>query len=202
MRKIYFILLVILLFLSFLFVGCQEKNVKEPPPVESTVMTTTPVPSQPITATPTIAPEDEPITVPLITADMLNLTGIDKALFDGAVAFLGRQTDNAAKMTIPYIGIFGQYEMDGKTNVVCHVGLKHFMYDPEKTAMIFDGTIITYGLAILTVNEDGDYICDSFVLAGDGAAEAKDVTAFCGPLTELPSQIYDGLKYRHKGTVL
>ena len=98
-------------------------------------------------------------------------------------------------MTIPYIGVFGQYESSGKTHLVCHVGLKHLTYNDDKTALLWDGTIIAYGKAVLIKEGDGSYACESFTLAGDSASESKDLKEFCGPLTDLPNDIYAGLDY-------
>ena len=217
MKKASILLLPVSLTLAAMLVGCQENpasvpvspplvevpaesNTLEslsPPQIETPDGNDTPLPSETQPPPQTIEPSqtNESTALPLITADMIGMEGMDKALFDGAVAFLGRQSANPEKMTIPYVGIFGQYESDGKINVVCHVGLEHFCYNEAKTALVRDGTIITFGRAILTGNDDGTYSCDDFVLAGDGAAEAKDLREFCGPLTGLPDEIYNGIKY-------
>lgn len=193
MKKIAILLPFVFLLLALL-TGCQKN-----PSLESNSSSTVDSPNQSGSSLPSqpIGPSQaaEPAALPMITADMLGLEGMDKALFDGAVAFLGRQTNDPEKMTIPYIGIFGQYESDGKINLICHVGLKHFAYNDDRTALIFDGAIIAYGKAVLTKEDDGAYTCISFTLAGDGAAEVKDLKEFCGPLTELPDEIYAGLDY-------
>lgn len=193
-------LLIIFVIFAAMFFGYQELTTLEPASpqqVEVSCEKDTPLPIESQNSVQTTGPShtNEATTLPLITADMIGVEGMDRALFDGAVVFLGQQADDSEKLIIPYIGVFGQYESDGKINVVCHVGLEYFCYNEKKTALIWDGTIITYGRAVLTENDDGVYRCDAFTLVGDGAAEAKDLQEFCGPLTELPDEIYNGKKY-------
>ena len=107
MKKIAILLPFVFLLLALL-TGCQKN-----PSLESNSSSTVDSPNQSGSSLPSqpIGPSQaaEPAALPMITADMLGLEGMDKALFDGAVAFLGRQTNDPEKMTIPYIGIFGQY---------------------------------------------------------------------------------------------
>ena len=198
-KQVALLLLMSIVFVA-MFSGCKENTTSEsnlPPSGEVLSGGEPSYPEQFQNSNQTIEPSqtDKENRLPLITADMVGLDGMDKALFDGAVEFFGRQADDPERMTIPYIGIFGQYESDGKINVVCHVGLEHFCYNEEKTKLIPDGTIITYGKAVLTKNNEGAYTCDNFLLVGDGASEAHDLREFCGPLTELPDEIYDGKDY-------
>lgn len=132
--------------------------------------------------------------VEYVSADYLGLSGIDAALFDGAKDLWPPITSSRTIISLPYIGSFGDYTEDGLLHIVCHVGIERFEYHAESNSLSRDGSMITYGLAILEETY-GTYQCVSFELVAEGASEAESLKQFCGPLTDLPEKIYNGLKY-------
>lgn len=128
-----------------------------------------------------------------LTADVMRLTGLDAELFEGAID-LWPSLSTKEMVTLPYIGIFGQYYKDGFLHAVCHVGLERFVFNPETKALVANGSMITYGHAILDVS-DSEYRLVTFEVVNEGENEAEALLRFCGPLTELPSKIYEGIGY-------
>lgn len=64
--------------------------------------------------------------------------------------------------------------------------------DDSSRSLMYAGTKMTYGRAILVQDENGGYSCEAFELLGDGEGWSEKLREYCGPLTELPSAIMDG----------
>ena len=130
-------------------------------------------------------------TAPSMTPEMLNLNSIDTALFYGALT-QDLPYRSGKGVTLPFVGVYTQYEEDGLTYVVCHVRYMRYVYNSAFTILLTKGTTETDALAVLSVEEDGSYACESFTLARDDSLFYPDLVDFCGPLVDLPDKIISG----------
>ncbi len=129
--------------------------------------------------------------IPKATAEMFDLTPLDTALFDGALT-QDMPYSSGAGVTFPYVGIYDQYEENGKLYVICSVAYVRYDADAVTKSLTFAGTSKTYGRAVLEKNEDGSYVCDAFDLVGEGEGYGKKLHEFCGPLADLADKILNG----------
>lgn len=174
MKKTSVLLLFVFLLIFALITGCQENPTPEsssPSPVAS--------PDMPVSS------------VPDATAEMFGLSPMDTALFEGALT-QDVPYSSGAGVTLPSVGIYDQYEQDGKLNVICFISYQRYDADANTMTLTSAGTSNTYGRAIL-IEKDGTYTCDSFDLVGEDALTEKDLREFCGDqLVELPDKIING----------
>lgn len=129
------------------------------------------------------------------SADMFDLSEFDRALCEGALsASTAQNNEKNHTAIIPQIGVYEQYQEDGKLYVICSCEYYHcYKLDPaaaDYNASEF-GTSSRYGRAVLIENSDGSYTCESFEVTGSGD-ELEQLKDLCGPLTDLPRQIMDG----------
>lgn len=129
--------------------------------------------------------------IPNATAEMFDLSPIDTALFEGALT-QDVPYSSGAGVTLPLVGIYGQYEQGGKLYVICFISYQRYNADANTMTLTSAGTSNTYGRAILS-EKDGTYTCDSFDLVGEDESIEKNLREFCGDqLIELPSKIING----------
>ena len=119
-----------------------------------------------------------------ITVD--NRMGISKAELEHMPYSSGRG------VTFPYVGIYDTYNNEETTNYICYVAYMRYDIDDSSRSLMYAGTKMTYGRAILVQDENGGYSCEAFELLGDGEGWSEKLREYCGPLTELPSAIMDG----------
>lgn len=94
--------------------------------------------------------------------------------------------------TDSYVGIYDTYNNEETTNYICYVAYMRYDIDDSSRSLMYAGTKMTYGRAILVQDENGGYSCEAFELLGDGEGWSEKLREYCGPLTELPSAIMDG----------
>lgn len=141
---------------------------------------------------PDIEPDAEPenqaedaagLVFPNPRSEQFDLSEQDAVLFDAAVAARNR-TPNS-DICIPEIAVYGTYEEDGHTALVCQV-CYHFYYGCDGTEYYSDlGGMQVAAKAVLARDSDGVLQCLSFTLPPDGAGSSVWAEDFCGPLTTL-----------------
>lgn len=181
------------LFLTLLLTACTQNSPSETPSVlETSGLEQEIVPSsQDLSPSePNTLPEAEgqekaetALVFPNPCSAQFDLSQQDAALFDAAVAAKNRTPDSS--ICIPEIAIYGTYEDEGQTIVVCQVYYR-FYYGCDGTETYTDyGAMQAPAKAVLTRDSAGTLQCISFTLAPDGAGTVDWAEDFCGPLTEL-----------------
>lgn len=178
--------------------GCGVKTSNSDASPSGEAVSTLPAVSQtePVqtTAPPASSVSNDDNAIPKATADMFELSPLDTALFDGALT-QDMPYSSGAGVTFPFVGIYDQYEDDGKLYVICSVTYVRYDADAATKSLKTAGTSMTYGRAIIDKNEDGTYTCDVFDIVGEGEGYGKKLDEFCGPLSGLADKILNGDVY-------
>lgn len=148
-------------------------------------------PLQTVESPDTFAPLEAIPLLPVATAEMFDLNEVDTALFYGALT-KDMPYSSGRGVTFPYVGIYDTYNNEETTNYICYVAYMRYDIDDSSRSLMYAGTKMTYGRAILVQDENGGYSCEAFELLGDGEGWSEKLREYCGPLTELPSAIMDG----------
>ncbi|MPM05134.1 hypothetical protein SDC9_51420 [bioreactor metagenome] len=172
------ILLSVIIASILIFEGCAS-NTQQVTPSQSV----SPSESEPESSFPSL----NPVALSLPTAEMFGLEGMEAALFNGALEGMPRNETN--EMRLPHVSIYGQYEANDETIVICNVLYQTFYdyYGPEHK--VTRGRAAFLVCMVLKPLDDGGYQCISFEEAGDDLGYVQNVKDFCGPLTELAQQI-------------
>lgn len=90
------------------------------------------------------------------------------------------------------IGIYDAYSNEGGSSYICYAAYMRYDIDDPSRSLMYAGSMMTYGCAILVQKEDGGYSCEAFDLLGDGEGWSEKLREYCGPLNDLPSAITNG----------
>ena len=132
------------------------------------------------------------------TADMLNLEGLDAALFAGAYeAYFGQEWiasfEDFPRIVLPHINVLGAYEDGGTTYYVCDIMYKLHYYD-EETKQFDDnaGSLATPCRIGLIDKGNGAYDLKDGLMPPSGGQYASVTKEVFGPLDELYQQYTSG----------
>lgn len=192
-----FILLFVVIWMTFM-TGCANSA-----PVTSSVNTSPEesLATEAVSTSSDASNELEPATttagriLTLPTSEMFGLAGLEKTVFDAVIDERAKRltdTDSNSTLIIPIIFIYGTYEMEGKTAVVCCVGESFYYYDKPETQTVSIGGGTTPAMVLCEKQTDESYKAVSLTYAGDGEGWGDSVRGLCGPLKDLAEGIIDG----------